>query len=273
MRASLITDERKNRTTYGLFTFSRDYPGIGQVQLFDMLKKARDTIQDDLVQWVQIPGDPGTLREMVDPLFAQDTWIHTLWLGFERKANFGLHVVTRLKYETIRQQEDESRIPSGGPRFKKNTRFWGLIGKVDHMYKLGKVIIQPKVKSEWLKDNTPYSIRGEERLERNQWTGLFFLVSRFPVLWKTTIEMGFEQMIFQELSMDEAALNKGDFTGDFRSAVTVVQVSNAGAYVGYKLTTNLGIKMVRSSRERADEGRKSQLENFVYLTMYAGLKE
>ena len=73
--------------------------------------------------------------------------------------------------------------------------------------------------------------------------------------------------------MDEAALNKGDFTGDFRSTVTLVQVSNAGAYVGYKLTTNLGIKMARSSRERADEGRKSQLENFVYLTMYAGLKE
>ena len=73
--------------------------------------------------------------------------------------------------------------------------------------------------------------------------------------------------------MDEDGLNKGDFTGYFCSAVTVVQVSNAGAYVGYKLTTNLGVKIARRSRERVGEGRKSQLENFVYLTMYAGLKE
>ena len=273
VRAHLISDDRKNLTTYGLFTLEKDYVGLGKVQFFNMLKKAADNIQDDLVQWVQIPGESGELEEMEDPLFAQDTWIHTTWLGFERSANFGLNLVTRCKYETIRQRQDESRSALGGRRLKKNTRFWGLVTKADYIHELGRVIIRPKVKSEWLRDNTPYFIDGAVRTERDQWTGMLFLVLKFPVLWHTTVEMGLEQLFFQDMLVREDRLPLREFTGDFRSTVSVVQVANVRPYVGYKLTTLIGFKVARSSRERVGVRYKSQTENFVYLTMYAGLKE
>ena len=167
--------------------------------------------------------------------------------------------------EIIALQRDDARN-------EKNTRFLGLINKVDYVRKMGTLTIQPRFKSERLKDNVPYSIMGEEHPERDQFSGSFFLIVKFPALRKTRIELGLEQQFFWDLVVEEKNLSLGDLTKDFRNAVFLAQLANVGAYQGYSLITHLGLRIARSSRERVEAAAETQAESFVYLTMYAGLK-
>ena len=278
-REWVISDDRRSLTTYGLLAFERDFPGIGKVRFFDMLKRAEDDIQDDLSQWVQMPREPGLQRPIADPLFARDAWINTAWVGFERRSNSGVNFVNKLKYEIVHQGQDSTLVA-----VKENTRFLGMINKVDALYHWETLTIKPRFKSEFLRSNVPYSISRGERLEREDWSGTFYLLVGFPLMWKTTIEMGVEQMLFHDMLLEEKPLldnegnptgnfQEGDETGDFRNTVAAVQLSNIGAYSGYKLITQLGFRLDRMSRERFEAKRKTETGNFVYLTMLASIRE
>jgi hypothetical protein len=265
--ARLISDDRRNDTWYGLVAFEQDYPVLGRVRVFDMLKKARDDIQDDLFQWVQLPGLPGGQQSIEDPLFARDTWINTCWVGFDRQANLGINFSHKLKYETVSQRK-KAQVQG----FKDHTRFLGLIDKADYLRHFGRLRVRPKVKSEFLRDNTPYSMGGV-RGERDQWAGTAFLVCEFPVLNRTEIEAGVEQTWFYELGADEQDLAQGEFTGDLRNTVVALQLSNRGDYLGYRLTTQLGFSLSRVSRERVELPSDPQTNSSVFMTVYASLKE
>lgn len=265
--AHLISDDRRNDTWYGLVGFEQDYAVLGRVRVFDMFKKAKDNIQDDLFQWVQLPGLPGSNQSIEDPLFAQDAWINTFWVGYDRQSNWGINFSNKLKYETVSQREKGSALG-----FKDDTRFLGIINKADYLHQFGRLRVRPKFKSEFLRDNTPFSMGGV-RGERDQWAGILLLVCDFPVLNRTDIEAGLEQTFFVELGADEEALARGEFTGDLRNTVLALQLSNRGFYLGYKLTTQLGFSLSRVSRERIGLEREPQTNSSVFMTVYASLKD
>ncbi len=265
--ARLISDDRENDTWYSLVAFEQEYPVFGRVRVFDMLKQAKDDIQDDLFQWLQLPGQPGSHQSIEDPLFAQDTWINTFWVGFDRQVNWGVNFSNKIKYETVNQREKGKALG-----FKDNTRFLGIINKADYLRQLGRLRMRPKIKSEFLRDNTPYSMGGA-RAERDQWAGTLLLVCDFPVLNRTDIEAGVEQTFFVELEADEHALAQGEFTGDLRNTVLALQLSNRGDYLGYRLTTQLGFSLSRMSRERVGLKREPQTNSSVFMTIYASLKD
>ena len=248
-------------------SFEKEYARIGRVGIFDMIKKAADDIQDDLFQWVQAPGLPGAHQAIDDPLFAQDTYINTFWLGLDRRTNIGVNFSNKFKYETVRQREKGSNLD-----FKDDTRFLGIINKADYLYQYKALTVRPKIKSELLKDDTPYSMGGV-RPVRDQWTGLFFLTFEFPVLRRTTIETGIEQLFFRDSVVAEDGLAAGEFTGDFNSTVLAMQLSNRGDYLGYVLTAQLGYSIRRISRERVERDDRSQMDSTVFMTMYASLKD
>ncbi|MBM3281047.1 MAG: hypothetical protein FJY95_23670, partial [Candidatus Handelsmanbacteria bacterium] len=266
-RARLISDKRKNDTWYGLTAYEGDFPVLGRLRVFDIIKKAQDNIQDNLVQWVQSPGLPGSHQRIEDPLFAQDTWINTFWIGFDRQTNWGINFGHKLKLETLRQGDKAQALD-----FAENTRFLGIINKADYLRRFGRLRVRPKVKSEFLRDNTPYSMGGV-RGERDQWAGTALLVGDFPILNRTEIEAGVEQTFFAELGADEGNLARGEFTGDLRNTVVAVQLSNRGEYLGYRLTTQLGFSLSRVSRERVDMERDPQTNSSVFMTVYASLKD
>jgi len=266
-REQLLSDDRENLTTYALIAFEKEYIHFGRLRLFDMLKKAEDNIQDDLFQWLQQPGLPGAQQAIEDPLFAQDAWINTFWLGLDRQTNLGLDFSHKFKYEIVNQREKGQNLG-----FKDDTRFLGIINKVDYLYQFNHLTFRPKFKSELLKDNTPYSMGGV-RSERKQWAGIFFLTFEFPILHRTIIETGLEQMIFKDLIIDEKDLSPGDFTEDFLSTVLAMQLSNRVDYLGYQLITQLGYSIRRTSRERIDIESRSQTDSSVFMTVYASLKE
>ena len=118
--------------------------------------------------------------------------------------------------------------------------------------------------------------------KRSEWIGAAILLARFPVLQTTTFQAGVEQLWLRDLIQDEAEMLATGITtetGDANSINIAVQMSNSSDYMGYKLTTQLGVRYGRLSRERIvsdGEGFKidSEQSNTTtsFLTVYAGIQ-
>ena len=143
-----------------------------------------------------------------------------------------------------------------GRNGRETSGFVGLIDKIDGVFAWGAVAILPRFKSEFL-SQSPFSL-AERR--RRSWDGIGSLLIRFPVMRDSELELGFEQRLFFELLQDEKVLVENVLTGDFRGTVWAAQLSNQREYLGYGLTTQLGLRFDRafvgSDREGArDAGR------------------
>jgi hypothetical protein len=261
----LVSDDRQNQTSYLMGAIDREFVW-GRVRAYDMLKRAEDDIQDNLFQWIQEPGLPGGHVSVEDPLFARDAWVNTLWLGYDHKIDWGLNTSNKFKLETVRQGDGGEAVGLD------DTRFLGLINKADYIHQIGRLLIHPKIKSEILRDNTLYSMGGVIG-ERQEWTRLFFLTFTLPVLRRTELQWGVEQMLFSDYTLDEDELERSDFTLDFRSTVWAAQLTNSSNFQGYRLTTILGYQLRRLTRERVEMRDQTQTDSSVFMTIYAGLSE
>ena len=111
------------------------------------------------------------------------------------------------------------------------------------------------------------------------------LIGRLPVMRRTTIESGLEQLWFSDRVQDEDALKATGLlqeTGDLGSTNLAVQLSTTSDYLGYKLTTQVGLRFGRTLIERVTEdndrpgvfktGNKSRNETTTFITVFAGLE-
>ena len=106
-RQELISDERRNQTTYGMVAYERDIAGVGKIRFYNLLKRAEDDIQDDLVQWVQAPGSTGSLTPDRRPSGCP-RHLDQHCLARPRAARQpGINYAHKLKYETLRQGSPE----------------------------------------------------------------------------------------------------------------------------------------------------------------------
>jgi hypothetical protein len=156
-----------------------------------------------------------------------------------------------------------------------------LINKVDYTYRLGSLDLQPRLKSEFLRQTA--FIAGEDR--REEWALTLQLIGRLPVMRRTTVESGLEQLWFSDRVQDEDALKAAgrlQETGDLGSTNLAVQLSTTSDYLGYKLTTQVGFRFGRTLTERVIEdndrpgvfktGDKSRNETTTFITVFAGLE-
>ena len=103
-----------------------------------------------------------------------------------------------------------------------------------------------------------------------------------PLLNSSVIDFGVELAQFNELvQQEEDMVEQGiaEETGDLRSAVFAMQLTNNSNYLGYKLTTQLGLRIGRTFTELVQEieprvfGKltKGRTETTSFITIYAGL--
>ena len=115
-----------------------------------------------------------------------------------------------------------------------------------------------------------------------QWTGIVSLLAQVPLLNSSAIDLGIELAQFNELVQQEedmVAQGVAEETGDLRSAVFAVQLTNNSNYLGYKLTTQLGLRLGRTFTEAVREveprvfGKRTtgRTETTSFITIYAGL--
>ena len=278
MRVRSLSSARKNHTTYGLVSFAHDHPRFGEVRVYNMLKRSKDTIPDERRAMTPYLGlAAGNLVRVEDVLPARDTWVNSTYLQLNYRPGGELQTLTKIKYDLYAQQGD-AFAQGVGPVLEQRTHFFGIINKADYIHRVGGLEIQPKVKSEYL-NQTPFILDGDERKE---WTGTGILLLRHPMLRASAIEAGLEYLRVADLVLDEKealVTNRVGATGDFRSLVLAAQWSNVGEYQGYVLTTKFGIKYTKVWDEfitASDQGNsvledRSRELSTTFITVYAGL--
>ena len=297
LRQAMHKADRDNDTYYGLLTVDKSWPVWGRWRVYNMLKRAEDTIEDHLVQWVIPRVEFGRATEtsgrnlpVADQLGAEDTWINTFYTDWEYGTDRGLNTRHRFKWEWWKQRDADVRLerdaagglvldddgeplvafdPLGplGRNGRETSGFFGVINKADYVFSWKFLNISPRVKSEYLR-SVPFSrLQAKER----SWDGLYMLLVDFPVLRRSVVRLGFEGRQFFDLETDEGDLEAGQLSGDFRGSVFAVQLSSQRNYSGYDLTTQLGLRVDRRSLEIVDGKREKQTSGLVFLSIFAGL--
>ena len=275
-RQELLSSNRKNNTTYALASFDRDYSTLGRLRVFNMLKRVEDNIPDDRFapQAFLLAGAP---RNVPDIVPAPDTWVNSLWLGFDYRRISNLNVVNKVKLETYLQQDDDPRALDGS-QLNSESAFFGVVNRADYTYAIGAFILQPRVKSEYLRQ-TAFLKRSQDRKE---WRRLISLTGKTPVLRNSQLELGLELMQLADFELDEQELldqNTIGPTGDLNETNLALQWSTRTDYQGYKLLLQTGFRLTRAAIETIEirdletmKRMDSETTGTTFLTIYAGLE-
>ncbi|MEW6749452.1 MAG: hypothetical protein AB1505_00555 [Candidatus Latescibacterota bacterium] len=257
LREELISGDGESDVAYALLTFDRDFAGLGRLRLFESLRRAQDDIPDDLLQWVQPPNSRGTLQRILDPLPARDTWVNTAFARLDWRDIADLNIINKVKVETYSQRQAQSGL-------RELSSFVGIVNKADYTVWLGRVTVEPRWKSEFLRER-PFRSTDPARRELTE-TG--FLLARFPVLRQTLVELGLEVSHFEQLRDDAQGVPyHRSLSPDANSRVLAFQFSNTSDYVGYKLNVRAGFRL----QKRTFETQPSSTTSAAYMTVYAGL--
>ncbi len=253
LREDLISSNQKNHTAYALFTADQDTPTLGRFRMMEMVKRAQDDIPNDLLQWFpDVTVKDGQQRKVEDPLIARDTWINSLWLGHDYSPGM-LEIANHLKYDIYHQRKDrETREVLGLAR--ATDFFFGLINKASYRYPIGNLTLEPRWKSEWRWQSRGLLSTEKERVL----TEIFGFLLSFPVLNSTTVQAGIEYTVANDFRED---------ANDFNGQAVAVQFANVSAYLGYELTTQIGMKIDRRDFNERDSDTTTE----GFITMYAGL--
>ncbi|MSR83141.1 MAG: hypothetical protein EXS58_09485 [Candidatus Latescibacteria bacterium] len=256
LREKLRSAAQKNYTTYGLLTMDVDYPTWGRFRAMESLKSIEDDIPDDLLQW----DNRSTLRndrnvEVKDPLLGRDTWFNSLYLSHDYSPLADLRLKNSIKHDLWHQRlgaAERRRLGLNSDEF-----FFGIINKLEYLYRLGSVEFMPRWKSEYRRQTYDLFTRDQEAEELTEILGALV---QFPFLKSTVLSSGIEYVIFRDL---RSKIN------NYRSFITAGQLTNVAAYQGYELSTQVGMKF--DVRDFKDPGVKTKTVTEGFITVYAGL--
>ncbi len=256
-RIEQISDDRRNLATYlllnGDHSFSR-----GRLRVFQDTRKVRDTIRDDLIQWVQPPNSRGELRPVRDALPARNTFINTTWIGLDFQPLSGLKIKNTFKWQLYRQLDSNKKLDLRD--MSEQTSFFGLINKAEYRLNVGPFILIPAWKSEFLR----FSSFNAAEATRRELSEIGMLIARLPVMYSTYIEAGFEFYKFMQLENPTPPRADDSFT----ELTALGQLTDVSDYQGYRLTTVIGFSVSRQNFEV--EGPRLSTRGFI--TVYAGIE-
>jgi hypothetical protein len=251
-------EKRRSRAGYALFTVDKSGASWGRVRLFQDLRRVRDDIRDDLLQWLQPPNTRGDLFPVDDPLPARDAWVNTSWLGWDWRPLPGLSLSGKSKWQVYRRLATKRRLALRDRR--QHSAFFGLINKADYRFQWRGLTLTPAWKSEFLSERPTVA----SLARRRELSELFMGLMRFKLLRSSFVELGAEYLAFVQLR-DPTPPGAED---SFRELVTAAQLTNISDYLGYRLTTVVGFEL---SRRRFD-AKPDQTSTRGFLTVFAGVE-
>jgi len=258
-RVRQVTRDRRNFADYLLLTLDKDSSTWGRLRLFQDVRLVRDTIRDDLLQWVQEESTRGSQRLIRDVRPAQDTWVNTTWIGHDWRPLPGLFVAHKFKWKRHAQRGSDDVVEVRGAR--QSSHFFGLIDKAEYQLNLGKLSVIPRWKSEFT-SQAPVDLTAPRRRELVE---LAMLILRCPALRRSVLEGGVEYQWYRQL---QKPIPPGA-EEDFQDLVLSAQLTNLSDYQGYRITTLIGVEVAR----RAQEGQDTRTGTRGFVTLYAGVDQ
>ena len=252
-----LSDKRKNLATYVLLNGDQNM-SWGRLRFYQDLRKAEDTIRNDLIQWVQPPNSRGELRPVRDALPARNTVINTTWMGFDLDPKPGFKLKNIFRWQTYYQLDNKRALDLRD--MSARTSFFGLINKVEYRMNIGKMMLIPAWKSEFLR----FSSFNAGEATRRELSEVVMLIAKVPVMYSTNIETGIEYHSFRQLQSPTPP--RADDT--YSELTGLVQLTDVSDYQGYRLTTVLGFSVSRETSEV--EGTTTSTRGF--LTVFAGVE-
>jgi hypothetical protein len=158
----------------------------------------------------------------------------------------------------------------------------GLINRIDYLFPLGRIVVQPRFKYELFMDDTPYNtgrLLGDPTAERQDQSGIFSLLLRRPFLNNVMFQVGIERLIFRDFTQDEISLSEkttgllvGATTGDYDETSVAMQLSLSTPYMGYTLKTLMGLRVSRRHLELFEQPSARKTSAISFVTLYASTR-
>ena len=252
-----IADDGHSKADYAILTADHAF-SWARLRFFGDVRRVKDDIEDDLLQWVQLPNSRGELLPRRDPLPARNAVVSTTWLGLNLTRFSALKLRNIAKWQWYHQRDESVQLRLRGQR--REGYFFGIINKAEYRVQLGRLTLIPAWKSEFRRES-PIDRRTPRRLELSE---IFILMSRLPVFLSSYIEGGIEHHRFSQLRDPTPP----GYEDSFHETTLVGQLTNISDYQGYRLTTVLGFDMTRRYFEV--EGTRTRTRGF--LTVYAGVE-
>jgi len=250
----LLNTARENESTYLLLTTKKEMPEKHlRLRLVVNPRKVKDDIPDDVFLWTDTPGTRGAAVYTRDQLVARDVFVNSTY--FEAQYDRFFPFVTKVKHDLYKLlgEHDAGR---------RDQSFFGIINKGEYPVSFGKWEFLPRWKQLY-SSRTPTD-RGV--LETQELTEIFSLQATRDINRNLNFTAGAEYELFYNLRERTDPLPPG-YIEDGKTLILAGQVANNSSYLGYALTTNVGLRWVREDLF----GSPAASELFSFITVFAGL--
>jgi hypothetical protein len=264
LREELISSNKKNYSNYAMLTVHMDTPRFGLLRSFWMTQWVEDDIPDPLLQWapdnsLRLEDLDEPLKTIEDPMLARDTWINQLFIGHSINTGPWL-VVNKINHVLYDQRMSGERLEELG--LSGTDYFFGLVDKVSRRQRVGSFLLEPRWKSEYVKQTRGLFKSGKQ----SRLAETLALLVETEVLTRSKIQTGVEYVYQNNLDDDNVDLEENQ--QDFKALTLALQFTTVSDYLGYRLRSLVGA----SVEQRDFKERPSRTTNQFFVTIYAGLE-
>jgi hypothetical protein len=249
----LLMTDRTNTSHYLLLTLKKEFPERDlSIWFIENPRKVQDDIADDVFQWVEETGSRGESRLITDPLMAQDAFLNTAYL--EVKYDRFLPFTTKVKHDVVHLLTDEAGL--------RDRRYFGVVNKAEYSRELRRWTLLPR----WKQLFSSVTPTAEEELKTRELTEIASFMVKRDISTSIRLTAGAEYEVFANLKKRPDPLPAG-YLEDYNTWILAAQLANTSPYLGYQITTNVGMQW-----KRRDEAKsKASSELYSFITVYAGL--
>ncbi len=250
----LLNTARKNKSTYLLLTTKKEMPEKNlRMRLVANPRKVQDDIPDDVFLWVDTPGTRGGAVLTRDQLVARDVFVNTTF--FEVQYDRFFPFTTKVKHELY----NLLGTPEAG---RRDQSFLGVVNKGEYPLSFREWDFLPRWKQLY-SSRTPAD---QGVLETQELTEIFSLQATRDINANIGLTVGAEYELFYNLRERIVPLLPG-YLEDGKTLILAGQVANSSSYLGYALTTNVGVRWVRQDLFATPPAS----DLFSFITVFAGL--